>query len=109
MEQTGLPITFDHMVSMPDGPVLSATLGYILGSQAGVDDSDWELWVSDNADHKVSLGQSFSETTELTKLSQTDVRLMAEVWACCKDMGLLDIKEYIRTHCSEWPHTNGHQ
>lgn len=105
LEVTGFPITFDAMVSMPHGPVLSRTLGYINGSQGP--GSDWEYWVSDRADHKVALNHSFQDAEELAKLSQADVNIMADVWTGFRDMGPFEISDYTHDHCAEWNDPKG--
>ena len=46
MADTGYPITFDRVVAMPHGPVLSMTLNLINGDIESRDDG-WEAWIGD--------------------------------------------------------------
>lgn len=106
MENTGFPMTFDRMVSMPFGPVLSETLGYINGTQSA--SSDWETWVSDRANHKVSLNRPFNDVTELGKLSSADIKLMDNIWSQFKYMDRFEISDYTHNgNCSEWKDPDG--
>lgn len=105
MQRSGFPITFDRMVSMPHGPVLSETLGFINGTQGP--ESDWEKWVSDRSNHNVSLRQSFDEVSELGSLSSADIDIMANVWLQFQYMDQFEIRDYTHDHCSEWQDPDG--
>lgn len=105
MQKSGFPITFDRMVSMPHGPVLSETLGFINGTLGP--ESAWESWISDRANHEVSLKRHFNEVSELGSLSQADVEIMSKVWAEFKHMNQFEISDYTHDHCNEWKDPDG--
>ncbi len=51
--ETGYPITGDHMVSMPHGPVLSRIYGRISTGAPPIGQSVWHKWISDPVRYEV--------------------------------------------------------
>ncbi|MBF0311550.1 MAG: SocA family protein [Magnetococcales bacterium] len=105
MRLTGLPICWDHLVSMPHGPVLSMTLNLMDGdveSQPG----GWEEWISDKAGHEVSLRRSFTPE-DLDALSRAEEDILESVWQEFGGMGKWEIRDWTHQHCPEWTNPSG--
>jgi len=100
LDKYGEPITYDAMVSMPHGPVLSQVYGYISGA-CKPDPQGWEGWVSDRENHEVSLKRPF-EQSDLDELSEADIQVIADVWAQFGQMDRWEIRDYTHDHCAEW-------
>ncbi|MCY4156190.1 MAG: hypothetical protein OXF66_01955 [Gammaproteobacteria bacterium] len=54
------PISFDYMVSMEHGPVLSRTLDLINGFVKDRNGDQWDAWISGREAHNVALKKSAS-------------------------------------------------
>ena len=102
----GASISGDSFFSLPNGPVLSRTLELM----AGVIESEaqgWETWISDRAEHQVSLRQDF-DLRELDYLSPADIEILENVWQEFGAMSRWQLVDY--THggnCPEWENPNG--
>lgn len=100
------PLTFDRMVSMPHGPVLSQTYDLMSGnseSQKG----GWEDWISDKEDHQVSINKENLSRGSFFKLSDADIELLEKVWSKYGHMGKWDLRNFTHDHCSEWKDPQG--
>jgi uncharacterized phage-associated protein len=106
MADTGFPITFDRVVSMPHGPVLSMTLSYINGDvESGVD--GWEAWVNDRENHEVALRDRPANADALDELSEADIEALERVWARFGRMTKWQLRDYTHEHCPEWVDPQG--
>jgi uncharacterized phage-associated protein len=106
MVETGFPITFDRVVSMPHGPVLSMTLNYINGDiESGPD--GWEAWISDREDHEVAPRERSADAQSLDELSPADIDILANVWATFGRMNKWQLRDYTHDHCPEWVDPQG--
>ena len=109
LEQYGEPMIGDKLYSMDNGPVLSKTLNLIHGEVPSME-GGWETWVSDRADHKVSLRRSFDDPRrDLGELSDADIEILEAVWT---QYGHMEAFELARlTHepdvCPEWQDPKG--
>ena len=105
MRETGYPMSWDRLVSMPHGPVLSTTLnlinGYVEPSPGG-----WEDWVADKEDHQVSLRREVT-TDDLDELSPVEIDILGRVWQRFGEMGAWEIRNWTHDHCAEWEDANG--
>lgn len=106
LDEYGFPITFDHMVSMPHGPVLSVTYDLANGSMPSAP-GGWEDWVSDREAHDVALARQIQSRKDLDELSDTDIDILDVVWAKFGEMGKWAIRDYTHQHCPEWEDPNG--
>ncbi|MFV0322537.1 MAG: Panacea domain-containing protein [Alphaproteobacteria bacterium] len=105
MKQYGSPISYDRMVSMPHGPVLSNTLDLINGYSQGI----WGEYISDRANHEVSLQKDIKDTQELDALSDADEKILSKIWDQFGSMGKFDLVGYThkQENCPEWKNPNG--
>lgn len=106
MNSYGAPISGDSFYSLPNGPILSRTLNLM----AGVVESEpqgWETWISDKAEHQVSLRQDFS-FDDLDYLSPADLDVLNSVWETFGGMTRWQLVEYTHSeNCPEWENPNG--
>lgn len=100
MEIYGFPISGDRIVAMPHGPVLSMTLNLIDGDVESCENG-WESWVSDKANHEVSLKRPATPEA-LDELSAADKATLDAVWAKFGHMDKWTIRDYTHDHCPEW-------
>lgn len=102
----GASISGDSFFSLPNGPVLSRTLNLM----AGVIESEtqgWETWISDRAEHQVSLRQDF-DLDALDYLSRADVDILDSIWQQFGAMTRWQLVEYTHNgNCPEWENPNG--
>jgi len=104
MTEWGYPVSYDQMVSMPHGPVLSCTLSYINGD---VKDSDyWDSWISDKENHTVSLNTPLNNLNQLDQLSDIELSIMEKTWSKFGSMDKWEIRDYTHDHCKEWKDPN---
>lgn len=106
LDQYGAPISFDRMVSMPDGPVLSGTLNLINGSVNGPEADHWEEWITDRDNYQVGLVKALARD-QLDELSDADLAVLEKVWLNFGHMGRYEIRNYTHDHLPEWQDPNG--
>lgn len=106
----GEPITGDKLVSMPHGPVLSRTYDHINGALPSIE-GGWETWVADRAGHEVELrdpSKVRSPETDLPRLSDSDLEVLAETWEEFGSWDRWDLVNYTHsTGCPEWQDPDG--
>lgn len=106
MNSYGAPISGDSYYSLRNGPILSRTLNLM----AGVIESEpqgWETWISDKAEHQVSLRQDFN-FGDLDYLSPADIDILDNVWQEFGAMNRWQLVEYTHSsNCAEWENPNG--
>ncbi len=98
-------ISGDCVVAMPHGPVLTMTLDYINGALQS-SSNGWESFISDRADHKVSLRHKVS-LNELDELSDSEISIIDDVWADFGHYDQWDLVDYTHEHCPEWTDPKG--
>lgn len=107
-EKYGEPLTGDHPVSMPHGPVLSTTLDYMNGM---LDSSEggWETWIADRQGHFLALREpeSLRSKEDLGELSDADVEVLDEVWDRFGAMDPWTLREWTHRNCPEWKDPEG--
>lgn len=106
LNRYGFPITFDNMVAMPHGPVLSRTLNLFDGGADAESTSSWEEWISDRDNHDVSVRRTF-ERKDLDQLSDSDLEVIESVWGAFGKMNKWAIRDYTHEHCAEWKDPKG--
>ncbi|QTN27474.1 SocA family protein [Rhodoferax sp. AJA081-3] len=104
LEEYGVPISGDRLMSLRHGPVMSITLdhinGFIPSSPGG-----WDTWVADKANHFVALSDPSmiaDPAVDLGALSESDVEVLDQIWA---DFGKFErwaLVEYTHTNLPEW-------
>ena len=100
LDQWGEPISYDSMMSMERGPVLSSTLNYINGDVRNAD--YWNSWIGDRAQHMVSLEQEFHSLDELDQLSKAELEILGRTWGAFGHMTQWDLSDYTHENCAEW-------
>ncbi|GMQ79087.1 MAG: Panacea domain-containing protein [Anaerolineae bacterium] len=105
MRQFEFPISGDHMVSMPHGPVLSMTLNYMDGNIES-SPGGWEEWISAKENHELSLRQPVQREA-LDELSDADIDILETVWTQFGHMSRWEIRDYTHDNCPEWSDPNG--
>lgn len=99
------PISHDHIVAMPHGPVLSTTLNL---TNAAIESAPfgWEHWIGDRAGHVVSLRRGVDRDA-LEDLSDADVEVVDHVWGQFGHLSKWQLRDYTHEHCPEWTDPNG--
>lgn len=104
----GEPISYDNMVAMPHGMVLSNTYSLSTGSIKSQPDG-WDSWISDRSNHKLSLKKEISSKNDFDSLSNADLEIIDDV---LKEYGnksgfeLADLQHNTKI-CPEWKDPNG--
>ena len=98
------PISFDRMVSMPHGPVLSQTYDLITGQ---IESQDWLDWIAGEANYEVSLKKQIHDLDQLDELCRADIEIMDAVWNEFGGMTRFEIRDYTHAHCPEWEDPRG--
>lgn len=106
LRRYGEPISYDHPVSMPHGPVLSRILDLINGSSTPAAVAAWDEWISDLANHAVALNRRFEES-DLDQLSVADLEVMESVWREFGGMDKWTLRDWTHDHCPEWHDPQG--
>src|SRR5262245_60955110 len=86
VKRYGFPISFDRMVSLDNGPVLSRTLNLINGDVTREQAAAWDEWITARENHKVTV-QKVVSVDQLEQLSEADIEVMDDVW---KEFGGFD-------------------
>ena len=107
MAEYGFPMTGDHFVSMPHGPVLSNTLSHI-NDEATSSVDGWDSWISDKANHEVGLLRSVGSDA-LDYLSRADLNVLNATWNKFGHMSKYQIRDYTHDakNCPEWKNPHG--
>ncbi|MBF0631089.1 MAG: SocA family protein [Magnetococcales bacterium] len=103
--RTGLPITWDHPVSMPHGPVLSMTLDLMNGNVSSPP-GGWEDLISAKENNEISARVAF-DARFLTKLSEAEIDVLEFVWGRFGRMGKWEIRDWTHENCPEWEDPDG--
>lgn len=106
MSRYGAPISFDQLVSMDQGPVLSRTLDLINGSYPNNMMADWEEWISGREHYQVERNRDV-ERSDLDFLSDADLEVLAAVWRRFGQMNQWELRDYTHQHLPEWKDPNG--
>lgn len=102
----GYPISYDRMVSMDHGPVLSRTLDLTNGFVNGPAAAKWDEWIGSRTGHDVSLKRDFSRD-DLNELSAADMEVLEAVWHKFGEMDEWTLREWTHKNCPEWNNPNG--
>ena len=107
-ENYGEGLVGDRLVSMPHGPVLSITHNYMNGELTSAADG-WDSWISDRAEHSLSLNDAKRHATvdDLLELSDADIGVLGTTWQQFGGMSGWQLREYTHSHCPEWQDPDG--
>lgn len=107
MDRFGSPISFDNMVSMPHGPVLSRTLDYMNGTLESVP-GGWDDLIRDREGHVVSLKEGFvASRDQFALLSDADIDVLDAIWNKYGTMTGSQLRNFTHSHCTEWKDPDG--
>lgn len=106
IDRYGEPISYDRMISMDHGPVLSTALNLTNGLLSGPDAEQWDAWISDRANHRVSILRDATRES-LDHLSDADIEVLEAVWAQFGQMTKWEIRDYTHDKLGEWRNPNG--
>ena len=76
--ECGEPISYDNMVAMPHGMVLSNVYDLSSGSIKSINNG-WDSWISDRENHKVSLKRNVNSASDFDMLSDFDIDIINRV------------------------------
>lgn len=105
--ECGLPISFDNLVSMPDGPVLSKSLNLINGSYDPAELATWEEWITSRANYEVGSKKRSLKRKDLDQLSDFDMEVLERVWTQFGGMDKYTIRDWTHKNCPEWVNPKG--
>lgn len=105
MARFGAPISGDHIVAMPHGPVLSMTLNFMDGDVES-SPGGWEEWISDKDNHEISLRNQSITRKQLDELSDAEIEVLEAVWNRFGKMSRWEIRDYTHT-LPEWQDPHG--
>lgn len=98
------PISYDTMVSLEHGPILSETLYLIKGEQPSKPNG-WESRIAeaDLVNKTVSVKEGIT-LDDLGKLSRADCEIMDSLWEQFKDYTQYELRDYThkKENCPEW-------
>ncbi|WP_143108765.1 Panacea domain-containing protein [Bathymodiolus thermophilus thioautotrophic gill symbiont] len=104
----GCPISYDSMVAMRFGMVLSNTYDLASGTIKS-EPNGWESWVSDKENHNVSLKRQNVNIESFDELSEADIEIIDKVWQQYgnKNQWELADMQHDPKICPEWKDPQG--
>lgn len=106
INQHGSPISFDVLMSMQYGPVLSKTLDLLNGFVQGSDSDTWAEWFDSRDNNDVALKRKV-ERDSLDEISDIDLDILNSVWCSFGKMNQFQLVDYTHANCKEWKDPNG--
>lgn len=106
VDRYSAPISYDNLVSMEHGPVLSRALNLINGCLSGQNADQWDAWITDRAYHRVSLNREVTREN-LDHLSNADIEVLETVWDQFGPMTKWEIRDYTHKELGEWRDPHG--
>lgn len=100
----GRPLTFDAYFSLPQGPILRATLDKINEPVSPGDPSYWHTVISERSGHSVELLRS--DPPPRTELSPAEEKLLDQIWDEFGDKSGWELGDYSRS-LPEWQDPEG--
>jgi len=105
LKKHGHPITFDRMVAMEHGPVLSSVYNLTQGTIEG-HPKGWEYWIHEREGHDVSARRPV-DVEFLEDLSDADVDVLAETWRLVGHLDKWEIRDWTHRNLKEWKDPQG--
>jgi len=104
--ETGLPITGDRMVSMPNGPVLSMVLDAINSGKRPYSANAWHDYISEPERYTVRLHKGSQTKVDYDELSQFNLKILEDVFTAFGRMNPWALVRYTHT-LPEWDDPHG--
>jgi len=104
----GCPVSYDNMMAMPFGMVLSNTYNLASGTVKSKPNG-WESWISDKQNHNVSLKKQNTSIESFDELSEADIEIVDEVWQQYGDKNQWELADMQHDPkiCPEWKDPQG--
>jgi uncharacterized phage-associated protein len=99
LSQYDSPMLYDLLVSMPHGPVTTATLDYISGH---AENPDWSAVLSGRAGYSVGLANKDLQVSDLDALSVAEIDVLQLVWDKFGKMNQYQLRDWTHANCLEW-------
>lgn len=99
ISQYDYPITFDHFVAMPHGPVLSLTLDIANGFTLSEKNGGWKDLIEDRDNHDIAVRSS---EILFDRLSDADIEVIEETWTKFGSMNQWQIRDFTHDQLPEW-------
>jgi hypothetical protein len=105
MRQYDEPMFFDHLVSMPDGPVASVTLNLINGN---AEHEVWARYVAPRSGYDIAVADGVDEKS-LDELSQADRKILEDLWGKFGGFDRYALRDWthVKENVPEWEDPNG--
>ncbi len=103
LERFGFPITNDHYVSMPYGPVNSLSYSAVNGQ---IKAEGWNEFIADKANHELALKKPV-DNANLDELSDAELETLGSVWEKFGTLDQWQIAEWTHDNCPEWEDPDG--
>ncbi|SMN02558.1 hypothetical protein SPONN_1303 [uncultured Candidatus Thioglobus sp.] len=108
LEKYGEPVSFDNIVVMPHGMVLSQTYNLSSGASPSIA-GGWDEWISDKENHNISLNKDIKNIDEFDELSIADIELVDEVYSKYGQYNGFELADMHHNNniCPEWSDPKG--
>lgn len=109
LDRFGEPITFDSMVSMDEGPVLSRALNMMNGESTPASAEAWGKWLTTRTPrvtYDIKLRREFTRA-DLDYVSDADLQVLKSVAVKFGHMTKYQLRDYVHEHCPEWEDPHG--
>lgn len=104
MRRYDCPILFDHLVSMPHGPVNSLTLNYVNGF---LEDAEWDRLLTGRERYMIALTSADIKIEDLDELSDAELEVLGLIWQQHQLRNPYQLRDYTHAHCLEWEDPHG--
>ncbi|UXS39880.1 SocA family protein [Agrobacterium tumefaciens] len=108
VKRYGFPVLDETRVSMPHGPVNSATYSHINGEYE-LEECGWAEFLEDRAGHNIALANKEINVDNLDELSEADLGCVDAVWAEFGKMDQWQLRDWTHDprNVPEWEDPNG--
>lgn len=94
-----VPMLFDRLFSMRNGPIMSETLNFINGDSEA---EEWSEFVSDRENHEVGIVDGRLTIDDLDEFSDSEIEVLTRIWDQFGHFSKWELVEYTHKHCPEW-------
>jgi uncharacterized phage-associated protein len=106
MARHDVPMFYDNLASMPDGPVASVTLNLINGN---LEHAEWSKYIGPREGYTIRVATSNLGTGDLDDLSRADVEILESLWDRFGSMDKYTLRDYthVKDNIPEWEDPEG--
>jgi uncharacterized phage-associated protein len=106
MRRHDTPMFFDHLISMPDGPVVSVTLNLINGN---LESPRWSAFVAPRSGYDIAVANSRVSFDTLKDLSRADLSILEDLWVKFGHFDKYSLRDWThkKENIPEWEDPNG--